>query len=158
MDYRELRDLFGHFPTGVAVVTTLSPQAEKVGVTISSFNSVSLEPGLVMFSLTNTLVSLPAFVDADVYGINFLAADQEDLSTRFARKGADKWRDTGHRFGTNGVPLLDDALAHIECRKFKVIEGGDHLIFLCQVTAYETFEKASPLIFFKGRYRSVEAA
>ncbi len=158
MDYRELRDLFGHFPTGVAVATTIGCEAEKVGVTISSFNSVSLDPGLVMFSLTNTLFSLPAFVGANAYGINFLTAEQADLSNRFSRKGTDKWTNTRHSVSANGVPLLDDALAHIECEKFKVIEGGDHLIFLCRVIAYQTFEKTSPLIFFKGRYRSVEAA
>jgi flavin reductase (DIM6/NTAB) family NADH-FMN oxidoreductase RutF len=60
--------------------------------------------------------------------------------------------------GTTGVPLLEDALAHIECEKFQVVEGGDHMIFICRVVAYETFEKSSPLIFFKGRYRTVEAA
>jgi flavin reductase (DIM6/NTAB) family NADH-FMN oxidoreductase RutF len=158
MEHRELRDLFGHFPTGVAIVTTTGVVSEKVGVTISSFNSVSLDPGLVMFSLTNELRSLPVYLAAETFGINFLSADQTELSNRFASKGADKWLGTRHRMGTTGVPLLEDALAHIECEKFQVVEGGDHMIFICRVVAYETFEKSSPLIFFKGRYRTVEAA
>ncbi|WP_246160530.1 flavin reductase family protein [Aureimonas fodinaquatilis] len=157
MDARELRNLFGHFATGVAVVTAKLPDGNKVGVTISSFNSISLEPELVMFSLTNTLLSLPAFESAVSYGINFLAADQQEVSRRFAVKGEDKWADTAMRHGESGAPLLDGALAHIECSLHQRVEAGDHVIFICRVISFATpGATKEPLVFFKGRYCGIE--
>lgn len=157
MDHRELRNLFGHFATGVAVVTAETSDGEAVGVTINSFNSVSLSPELVMFSLTRSLLSLPVFEDAVSYGINFLAADQQDLSKRFAMRGEDKWSETKVKRGANGAPLLEGAIAHIECGLHQRVEAGDHIIFICRVTRFDTpAASKEPLVFFKGRYCGID--
>lgn len=152
MEARELRNLFGHFATGVAVVTAAA-DSRLAGVTISSFNSISLSPELVMFSLTRTLLSLPDFETAARYGINFLAADQKDVSRRFATRGEDKWAGTAMHFGRNGAPLLDGALAHIECELHQRVEAGDHIVFICRITGFDTpGADKEPLVFFKGEY------
>lgn len=155
---RGLRDLLGHFATGVAVITTRTSAGERLGVTVNSFSSVSLEPELVLFSLTRELLSLPAFRTARAFGINFLADDQQALSNRFAQRGSDKWRDVAVREGELGVPLLDGALAHLECTPHELIEAGDHLIFLARVHHYDSAPAKAPLLFFKGRYHALDAA
>lgn len=157
MSQRELRNLFGHFATGVAVVTARTADGDRVGVTINSYNSISLAPELVMFSLTRNLLSLPAFEAASHYGINFLAADQQDISHRFATRGEDKWAATAAPAGENGAPLLEGALAHIECSLHQRVEAGDHIIFICRVTRFGTpGGTKEPLVFFKGRYCALE--
>lgn len=159
MDTRGLRDLFGHFATGVAVVTAADREGVRAGCTINSFTSISLAPELVMFSLMRTLLSLPVFRDATRYAVNFLAADQQSLSHRFAKRGEDKWTQTSFFEGGNGAPVLSGALAHIECELHQLVEAGDHFLFLCRVTAFATDADArDPLVFFKGRYRSLGPA
>lgn len=155
MDQRQLRSLLGHFATGVAIVTARAPSGEPAGVTINSFNSVSLSPALVMFSLTRGLWSLPVFEETDHFGISFLSRDQQDLSNRFAARGVDKWQGATVLTGRNGVPLVKGALAHIECRKDQMIEAGDHIIFLCAVTGMEAGPPGEPLVFFRGGYRAL---
>lgn len=158
MDQRELRNMFGHFATGVAIVTARSAAGEPVGVTINSFNSVSLSPELLMFGLTRTLRSLSVFEQASSFGINLLAADQRDLSHRFATRGEDKWTRTAVREGRCGAPLLEGALAHIECVPHRLIEAGDHVVFLCRITGFDTTGGSKePLVFYKGRYCGLEA-
>lgn len=152
IDHRDLRNILGHFATGVTIVTTRGVDGERVGVTVNSFNSVSLSPELVLFSLTRSLLSLPVFEAADSYGINFLAADQQHLSNRFARRGQDKWTETLSLEGEGGIPLIHGALAHIECAREQILEAGDHLIFLCRVTSISAGAAKEPLLFFKGGY------
>lgn len=152
LDQRALRDMFGHYATGVAVVTARDTQGQACGVTISSFNTASLSPELVLFSLTNSLLSLPTFEAARHIGINFLAADQQDVSRVFASRGADKWSGVDVSDGDHDVPLIGGALAHMECERFQVMDAGDHRLFLCKVLGFETFSHKPPLVFFKGRY------
>lgn len=157
LENRDIRDLFGHFATGVAIVTA-ARENRLVGVTISSFTSISLTPRLIMFSLAKTLLSLPDFEAAPGYGINFLAADQQDLSKRFATKGEDKWLGTSISYSATGAPLLDGALAHIECTPHQRVEAGDHVIFICQVMRFNTPGATKhPLLFFRGKYCLVES-
>lgn len=154
----ELRSLLGHFATGVAIVTAVDETGERAGITINSFNSVSLSPELVLFSLDRRLWSLPVFERAEHYCVNFLATGQEEISNRFAGRGNDKWAETGWTEGSNGAPAIDGALAHIECERDRVIEGGDHLIFLCRVRDFSAGGTGEPLIYFRGRYHRLAPA
>ncbi|SHI98324.1 NADH-FMN oxidoreductase RutF, flavin reductase (DIM6/NTAB) family [Roseomonas rosea] len=153
-DPRALRHALGQFATGVAIVT--APGAEApVGMTISSFNSVSLDPPLVLFSVARSAHSLPALLDAPGYAIHVLGREQEETSGRFARALAGKWQGIGHRPGLHDAPLLDGALAHFECAAHARHDGGDHVIFLARVLRFSLRDAGEPLIFFRGRYRAL---
>ena len=151
VDPREFRDALGAFATGVTIVTTRDGQGQDVGLTANSFNSVSLEPPMVLWSLAKSSSSLPAFADASDFAVHILAADQEDLSNRFARKGADKFAGIEPRRNAAGIPMLDGCTALFQCRTAYRYEGGDHVIFVGEVLAFEHLEKP-PLLFHGGRY------
>src|SRR4249919_2131388 len=106
IDAREFRGALGAFTTGVTIVTTRDDGGHDVGLTVNSFNSVSLEPPLVLWSLARNAASLPAFVAAEHFAVHILAADQEPLSNRFAQRGADKFAGLELARGEGGVPLL----------------------------------------------------
>lgn len=152
-DNREFRRVLGHFATGV-VVLTAHHGGERVGVTVNSFSSLSLTPPLVLFSLTLNLRSLPVFQKAERIGINILSASQQDVSHRFATSGADKWAGTSCNDGIHGAILIDEALAHLECERHAVVDGGDHLIFICRVLAFRSYA-GEPLMYFRGGYLPV---
>ncbi|TCT06167.1 flavin reductase family protein [Aquabacter spiritensis] len=156
-DPRAFRQALGRFATGVAIVTAGTPDGTVVGMTMSSFNSVSLDPPLVLFSVARTAHSLPAMRAATGFGINILAQDQQHLSNRFARALADKWQEVEHRRGGNDAPLLDGAIAHFECAPYARHDGGDHEIFLARVLRFSTAQEGEPLIFFGGRYHALAA-
>jgi flavin reductase (DIM6/NTAB) family NADH-FMN oxidoreductase RutF len=152
---RTLRDVLGSFPTGVAVVTATGTDGERYGVTVSSFNSVSLDPPLVLFSLSRRLLSLAGMLRAGAFAINFLRHDQAHLSARFATTLADKWQDVDFRPGATGSPVLVPALAVLECRPYAQYDGGDHIIVVGQVTHVEIDSACHPLVFFRGRYHTL---
>lgn len=152
-----LRDVLGCFPTGVAVVTAVTADGDLHGVTINSFNSVSLDPPLVLFSLSRDLKSLHALENAAAFGVNFLREDQAHLSSRFAAALADKWRGIDFRAGFTGAPVLAQALAVLECRPYARYDGGDHVIFVLRVTHIEADATRYPLVFFRGQYHTLAA-
>ena len=154
---RTLRDVLGSFPTGVAVVTATGTNGEPYGVTVSSFNSVSLDPPLVLFSLSRRLLSLEGLLRADAFAINFLRDDQAHLSARFATAFSDKWRDVDFRAGATGSPVLVPALAVLECRPYAQYDGGDHIIVVGRVTHLEVDSGRHPLVFFRGRYHTLSS-
>jgi flavin reductase (DIM6/NTAB) family NADH-FMN oxidoreductase RutF len=146
------------FPTGVAIVTTRSPDGERIGVTVSSFNSVSLAPPLVLFSIARTARSIEAWNAAETYAVNVLAEDQSDVSSRFARASADKWSGIGAAQDDIGSPTIPDALATFQCRSYARYDGGDHLILVGEVTGFSHPASGAPrpLLFFRGRYRQLD--
>lgn len=157
-DARELRDALGFFATGVAVVSCMSQTGEALASTISSFNSVSLDPPLVLFSLAKTAKSLPAWEAASHYGVSILHGDQAELSNRFARSSPDKWNGIHSHVGaTTGIPMIPNAIAWFECAAHAVHDGGDHRIFIGKVLSLHrrTHADRSPLVFFGGRYRKL---
>jgi 3-hydroxy-9,10-secoandrosta-1,3,5(10)-triene-9,17-dione monooxygenase reductase component len=151
MDKRAFRNALGAFTTGVTVVTTRDAAGRDVGLTVNSFNSVSLEPPLVLWSLARGAASLQAFVEADHFAVHILAADQEPLSNRFAQRGADKFAALELERGEGGVPLLPGCAARFRCRTAYRHEGGDHEIFVGEVLGFEAFAKP-PLVFHQGAY------
>lgn len=148
---REFREALGAFATGVTIVTTRDAGGEPVGVTASSFNSVSLDPPLVLWSLARSARSSEAFGRSGHFAIHVLAAGQQALSDRFARSGEDKFAGLDWREGALGSPLLEDCAARFECRTLHQYEGGDHVIMVGEVEAFQR-EEAEPLLFHSGRY------
>jgi flavin reductase (DIM6/NTAB) family NADH-FMN oxidoreductase RutF len=156
MEDRAFRRVLGEFATGVAVVTARGRGEELIGMTMSSFNSVSLDPPLVLFSLDRKARSLPAMLEAKGFAINILARDQENISNQFARALTNKWDEVRMSVGHAEAPLISDALAHFECAPFANYDGGDHVIFVVRVVRHTArTEPAAPLVFFRGRYRDL---
>ncbi|GAB2640946.1 hypothetical protein GCM10027169_06260 [Gordonia jinhuaensis] len=151
---RELRRALGHYATGVAVITAVTPQGRKVGITANSFTSVSLDPPLVSFCPARTAPSLADFHAAGRFAVNILAADQHDLSRQFATPSPDKFDGVAYTLSDSGVPLLDRVVARFECRTVQHVDAGDHVIVLGQVEDF-TAPGGDPLVFHSGGYRLV---
>lgn len=152
-----LREVSGLFPTGIAVVTARAGGAELYGVTINSFSSVSLDPPLVLFSLWRGLHTLEALLSAKAFAIHILRDDQRHLSTRFAKTLSNKWDDVRYREGVTGCPVLEPALALMECTLYAQYDGGDHVIIVGRVAHMERDPGENPLVFFRGRYHTIGA-
>lgn len=148
---RELRDVLGCFATGVSVVTTRGEGGAPVGLTINSFNSVSLDPPLVLWSLALTAPSLSAFRAHRAFAVNILSETQAGLARKFARPASDKFAGVDWKPGYADVPLIAGAAARLECRTWRRYEGGDHEIIIGEVIAVAATDRA-PLIFHRGRF------
>ena len=148
----ELRAALGQFATGVAVVTTRGLNGRSVGLTINSFSSVSLEPPLVLWSLSQRSSSLADFSAARTVAIHVLSADQEMLARRFAGSCADRFSGLARSIGPNGVPLLEDSVARFICTPHDRHEAGDHVIFVVRVEHFKRLGGA-PLIFHAARFQ-----
>ena len=140
------------FATGVTIVTARGPDGELIGLTASSFNSVSLAPPLVLWSLAQAAGSMAALSTGSHYAINILAADQKDLAERFSSKRADRWLDVAWSPGAAGSPLLAGAVATFECFNRSRYEEGDHVIFVGEVERCAHRAGAAPLLFHGGKF------
>ena len=156
---RRFRTALATFATGVAVITAPRDEGAPVGITVASFNSVSLDPPLILFSVDRRCHSLADLCGSSRYAVNVLTEAQQDLSNRFSRPNSGKW--DGLEFCTEGCDrqvLLPDALATFECEPYAQHDGGDHVIFVGKVVRYQSRQNARPLIFFGGKYRALEEA
>jgi flavin reductase (DIM6/NTAB) family NADH-FMN oxidoreductase RutF len=153
--HREFRDALGQFATGVCVITA-EVDGILLGATVSSFNSVSLAPPLILFSLARSAQTLPLWLKATHFGVTILAESQTDLSNRFARGGADKWTGLAPLRGKSGVPLLRGGLVTFECKTYATYGGGDHEIILGEVLEF-SLTASTPLLFHAGRYRRLHS-
>lgn len=151
LDTRGFRTALGAFTTGVTIVTTCDAAGNDVGLTANSFNSVSLDPPLVLWSLAKSSSSLNAFVGSRHFAVHILAADQQKLSESFARRSTDKFAGLVSERGHGGVPLLDGCVARFECETAFRYDGGDHEIFVGRVIHFEHFQR-QPLVFMGGKY------
>jgi 3-hydroxy-9,10-secoandrosta-1,3,5(10)-triene-9,17-dione monooxygenase reductase component len=150
-DAVRLRRALGTFATGVTIVTALDATGQRLGVTANSFNSLSLAPPMVLWSLARNAYSLPTFLGAERFVVHVLADDQGRLSERFATRGSDKFAGLEHDLSPEGLPLLRNCLARFDCRKAHTYEGGDHLILVGQVERFD-YAEGMPLVFHSGRY------
>ena len=155
-DQREFRTALGHFATGITVVTARSRDGELLGITANSFNSVSLDPPLILFSLERAAFSRPAFEAAGAFAVNILGSSQTALSQNFARTQGDKWRGITYERWATGSPILSDCLAAFDCRTHAIHDGGDHLIFVGEVLRFEARSEGDPLIYFRGSYTALK--
>lgn len=157
LDTRLFRNALGQFPTGVVIATARADTGECIGMTMSSFNSVSLNPPLILFSVHRQAMTFPVWRSVERYAINILNEEQEQLSNQFARAKGDKWGEVSPLAGETGVPVMPNAAVVFECEAYARYEGGDHEIFVGRVTAMHEhpFNRGRPLVFFGGRYRQL---
>jgi 3-hydroxy-9,10-secoandrosta-1,3,5(10)-triene-9,17-dione monooxygenase reductase component len=148
---RQFRNALGSFATGVTIVTTLSADGTDVGVTANSFNSVSLDPPMILWSLGKNSTSLDAFMEAEHFAVHVLAMAQESLSGRFAKSNTDKFHGLTVERGRDGIPLLPGCAARFQCRTAYRHEGGDHIIIVGVVDDFD-HDGLAPLAFHGGRY------
>jgi flavin reductase (DIM6/NTAB) family NADH-FMN oxidoreductase RutF/DNA-binding IclR family transcriptional regulator len=146
------REVMGHYPTGVTVVTGTAEDGSPVGMVVGTFTSVSLSPPLVAFLPTTSSQTFARLRTAAAYCINVLAHDQVDLCRAMAGSGPDKFAGVRWRPSGLGAPMLSDAVAHIHCLPQRIIEAGDHYIALCEVRAMDVNRQVTPLLFFQGGY------
>lgn len=150
-DPQDFRSALSTFTTGVTIITTRAENGDPVGLTANSFNSVSLNPPMVLWSLDKSAMSLPAFTNNKYWNVHILSISQESLSGRFASRGADKFKDLEFNSDANNIPQLPGCTARFRCRTAFIYEGGDHMIFVGEVLSFDKTEEP-PLAFQSGQY------
>jgi flavin reductase (DIM6/NTAB) family NADH-FMN oxidoreductase RutF len=147
----EFRSALGRFASGVTVVTTKTKDDKPMGITVSAFASVSLEPPLILVCIDKRAAVHDILEEGHHFAVNVLAEDQEVLSRRFASKDLDRFAGTGYSEGVAGDPILNDAIASIECRVAHSYPGGDHTIVVGEVERIAVTD-GKPLAYFRGGY------
>ena len=146
------RTALSRWSSGVTIVTARTPEGERVGLTASSFASLSLEPPLVLFCLGRASTNFDAFQAVPGFAVHILGAEQEALSNRFAAHTGDRFEGLELSDGRHGAPLLPGCLAVLECRLHQRVPGGDHVIMMGEVEEV-TVQDGAPLVYFRGSYR-----
>lgn len=154
-DSRKLRATLGRFATGITVVTCVAADGSPHGITANSFTSVSLQPPLVLWNIGKDSASLHAFLGARYFAINILGSAQRPVAERFARRNDASFSGVGHALSTNGVPLLDNTLGCLQCKRWRVIDCGDHYIIVGEVTEHACRD-GDPLLYFGGGYAALK--
>jgi len=149
----DFRKVCSRFATGVAILTVSDATGFPHGLTVNSFTSVSVEPPLVLVCIGEACESLPHFEAATHFGLSFLAEDQQDLSTRFAFVPERRFDGVGWRPSAIGVPMIQGAIASMECQIETRIKAGDHTILIAEVMGAELYSDARPLLYFGSGYR-----
>jgi flavin reductase ActVB len=148
----DFRRVLSHFATGVTIVTTRDADGRPTGLTVSAFCSVSLDPPQVLVCVDHKSQSYPSLRDRDHFAVNFLGDRHEDVSRRFATTRLDKFDSVPHKLSSHGVPLLEGALAQLECRTVSRHVEGDHTILVALVEEARN-GAGEPLLYFRGKYR-----
>jgi flavin reductase (DIM6/NTAB) family NADH-FMN oxidoreductase RutF len=151
IDPSSFRQLMGRFATGVTVVTVASPEGTPSGVTVNSFSSVSLDPPLVSVCIDRGADMHAALTGASGFVVNILRSNQESISRRFAESRPDRFEGVGYRLSSEGHPILEGVLAHIECAAHASVEAGDHSVFLGRAVGGAS-DDGAPLLFYRGGY------
>jgi flavin reductase (DIM6/NTAB) family NADH-FMN oxidoreductase RutF len=150
----DFRNALSQFASGVTVVSTKDAAGKLHGITVSAFCSVSLDPPMVLICIEKSTVSHYAFEESGVFVVNILRDSQSSASERFAAPFTDKFGDVEFDIGIEGVPVLNDALASLECRLTFSYHGGDHSIFVAQVENV-IVRDGDPLVYFRGEYGTI---
>jgi 3-hydroxy-9,10-secoandrosta-1,3,5(10)-triene-9,17-dione monooxygenase reductase component len=156
----DFRHAMGYFATGVTIVTSVGDDGEPAGTTANAVTSLSLDPPLVLICFDLGSATLKAIQGHGAFVVNVLGERQRHLSANFARRGlAAAWDGVRHRRGPTGSPRIEGVLAHVECTVEHTLPGGDHEIVIGRVRHAETYGNgAAPLLFWRGRYASIESA
>jgi flavin reductase (DIM6/NTAB) family NADH-FMN oxidoreductase RutF len=156
-DDKQFRSVLGHFATGVTIITAMDG-GEPVGMAANSFTSLSLDPPLILFCVAHTSSTWPRIEAAGTFAVNILGEEHEALSNLFAKKGADRFSQTPWRVGVSGAPVLEEAIAYLDCTFEAEYPGGDHKIIVGRVLDLDVREGARPLLFYKGGYERMHEA
>jgi len=149
------RAALGRFATGITIVTSRDASGADLGMTVSAFSSLSLTPPLILVCIAHTASMHDALLAADVFAVNLLSSGQESIARRFADTDAKRFDGIGYRRGIEQVALLDDALAHLECRRVAQYDSGDHTIVIGEVESAEVSD-AKPLLYYRGGFAQLE--
>jgi flavin reductase len=151
-DSKEQRRIFGHFATGVTVVSTLAG-SETWGMTANAVTSLSLDPPLILVAVVRDTSTDNYMKASRVFAVSILASDQRDLSTRFSGPGPRDFADLETKTAVTGCPILVDAIGWVDCRVVDILPGGDHEIYVGEILAGDTHEhEKKPLLFYGGKY------
>ena len=150
-DPKSFRNALGSFATGVTIITTRTAAGEPIGLTANSFNSVSLDPPLVLWSIARHSALQAAFTAASHWAINILGAAQAPLARQFAQRGADRFGGLEFDAGLAALPLLRGCIAHLQCQRFSATNLGDHTLMIGRILALEG-STAEPLVFQAGQF------
>jgi 3-hydroxy-9,10-secoandrosta-1,3,5(10)-triene-9,17-dione monooxygenase reductase component len=150
-DSAAMRTVLGHFATGVAIITAVDGD-EPVGMACNSFTSVSLDPQLVMFCAAKSSSTWPRIQAAQKWAANILAEDGEQVCRLFAQKGADRFAKIAYGTGRTGAPILDDAIAYVDCETVAEHDAGDHILVVGKVVELGYAPEGKPLLFYRGGY------
>ena len=151
---KQLRNILGQFVTGVTIITTRGQDGRKIGMTANSFSSLSLDPPLILWSLSNTAPSLSDFMATKQFVIHMLGQEHHGLSGHFSRGVTDKFSNVAHTETAEGTPLIEHALVTLICENYQQVEGGDHTIFIGKINKYHKRD-GEPLVCHAGQYRSI---
>jgi len=151
LDARELRNCFGKFATGITVITSVAKHGARIGLTVNSFSSLSIDPPMILWSLDNRSLNLEELKEASHFAVNVLASDQVEISNNFASPAEDKFKGIETLEGQFGMPLLKDTVAFLECINVHQYPGGDHTIFVGEVRDFAISNK-KPLLYANGQY------
>lgn len=151
IDQVEFRQALSHFASGVTVITT-QHENQPHGTTVSAFSSLSLNPPLVLVSIDTNATIHDLLIASGVFAVNILAEHAETISRHFAHRVPDKFAGISYALGELNVPLLEDAVASLECRLFARYPGGDHTIFVGEVISTRTYPEHQPLLYFRSQY------
>jgi flavin reductase (DIM6/NTAB) family NADH-FMN oxidoreductase RutF len=156
LDPDAFRAVMGRFASGVTVVTATDEAGSAYGMTVSAFASVSLLPPLVVMCIDHVASLHDTLANAPFFAVNILASSQEPIARRFADTGAQRFEGIGYRNGENGVPILNDVLAFVECKRVSSTEAGDHTIIVGETVA-ASMRDARPLLYYRGGFAQLES-
>lgn len=148
----DFRHVLGHFAAGVTIITTADGEGRPTGLTATAFTSVSLDPPLILVCVSHKSQSYPALLERKQFAVNFLRREHEELSRRFATSRLDKFDGVAYRMSALGLPVLAEALAHVECVTVNQHVEGDHTVLIGRVDACDTATSGEPLLYFRGKY------
>lgn len=157
VDSRSFRNALACFASGVTVVTAVAADGRSVGVTVSAFSSLSLDPPMILVCLDRRTTDLDIY-RAGPFAVNILHESQKDISIRFSTRGGDRWAETPHHGGCNGCPIIDGCLASVECDTESAHEAGDHVILIGRVTQASYAAGGGALTYFRSTYASLGGA
>ncbi|HWG32889.1 MAG TPA: flavin reductase family protein [Gemmatimonadaceae bacterium] len=155
LDPDAFRAVMGRFASGVTVVTATDDAGSAYGMTVSAFASVSLQPPLVVMCIDHAASLHDTLANAPYFAVNILASTQEPIARRFAETGAQRFEGIGYRNGENGVPILNDVLAFVECKRISSNEAGDHTVIIGETVA-ASMRDARPLLYYRGGFAQLE--
>ncbi|WP_018922719.1 flavin reductase family protein [Salsuginibacillus kocurii] len=149
------KEALGNYPTGVTIVTVTDDEGTPFGLTVNSFASVSIDPLLILWSIDHKVSSLDAFKHSDRFAVHILAGDQQQLCQRFASKGTDRFGESNWSMSELGLPVLDDAFAVLQCKKYNQVEAGDHTILIGEVADISIAREKEPMLYHRRCFGAI---
>jgi flavin reductase (DIM6/NTAB) family NADH-FMN oxidoreductase RutF len=150
----KFKEVMGNYPTGVTVVTTVDESGTPLGLTVNSFASVSLDPMLILWSIDKRVSTYNIFIQTDKFAVHVLAGNQGDICSLFATKGTDRFGSCEWKLSEHNLPVIAGTAGVLQCKTFKTVEAGDHMILIGEVIDIQSDNKA-PLLYHKRKFGEI---